>query len=64
MAGGARRCCRFCPADWDRHCPCSLTITQLGSLVLDQGAGALQTCFQQSIPQRAGMDLVQNDPFF
>ena len=39
----------------------SLTISQAGSLLLDQGIGALQTCYEQAIPRRMGGDLVQNE---
>jgi len=39
----------------------SLTISQAGSLLLDQDVEALQTCYEQAIPRRMGGDLVQND---
>ena len=38
----------------------SLTISQAGSLLVDQDVEALQTCYEQAIPRRMGGDLVQN----
>nr|WP_231596652.1 phosphoribosylformylglycinamidine synthase subunit PurL [Synechococcus sp. CBW1108] len=42
----------------------SLRISQAGSLLVDQGIGELQTCYEQAIPRRMGGDLVQNASSF
>ena len=42
----------------------SLTIAHAGSLLLDQGIGVLRACYEQAIPRRMGMDLVQNEHSF
>jgi phosphoribosylformylglycinamidine synthase len=35
----------------------SFTITQAGSVVIEQAVAALQTCYEQAIPRRMGVDL-------